>query len=251
MHKHVKRSKTTNDNKTAVRADWAVYQPTAREQEALSRQIQRSEAEVPLPPLKFEKDGHSTKVILEHRDDVICISLLREALGSASDAFVDGVIRQLENARSPHDPDLNFALSIIKNIKPNDQLETMLAAQMAVTHIATMMFASRLARANNVEQFESAERAYNKLARTFVAQMEALKRYRTGGEQKVTVQHVSVNDGGQAIVGDVVQAPRSSNRQLPANATEALTDARQAPMRLLEDKKGGAIPQKRAQTDDQ
>jgi hypothetical protein len=32
--------------------------------------------------------------------------------------------------------------------------------------------------------------------------MEALKRYRTGGEQKVTVQHVSVNsinDGGQAI----------------------------------------------------
>ena len=34
-------------------------------------------------------------------------------------------------------------------------------------------------------------------------QVEALKRYRTGGEQKVTVQHVTVNDGGQAIVGSV------------------------------------------------
>ena len=37
--------------------------------------------------------------------------------------------------------------------------------------------------------------------------MEALKRYRTGGEQKVTVQHVTVNEGGQAVVGNVSQTP--------------------------------------------
>jgi hypothetical protein len=43
----------------------------------------------------------------------------------------------------------------------------------------------------------------NKLARTFAAQVEALKRYRSGGEQKMTVQHVHVADGGQAIVGNV------------------------------------------------
>ena len=36
--------------------------------------------------------------------------------------------------------------------------------------------------------------------------MEALKRYRTGGEQKVTVQHVTVSEGGNAIVGNVTQA---------------------------------------------
>ena len=45
--------------------------------------------------------------------------------------------------------------------------------------------------------------AFNKLARTFTTQMEALKRYRTGGQQKMTVEHVTVNDGGQAIVGNV------------------------------------------------
>jgi hypothetical protein len=33
--------------------------------------------------------------------------------------------------------------------------------------------------------------------------METLKRYRTGGEQKVTVQHVTVSDNAQAIVGNV------------------------------------------------
>jgi hypothetical protein len=38
--------------------------------------------------------------------------------------------------------------------------------------------------------------------------MEALKRYRTGSKQKVTVQKVS--EGGQAIVGNVTQAPRKT-----------------------------------------
>ena len=43
----------------------------------------------------------------------------------------------------------------------------------------------------------------NKLARTFAAQVEALKNYRSKGEQKMTVQHVHVAEGGQAIVGNV------------------------------------------------
>ena len=54
-----------------------------------------------------------------------------------------------------------------------------------------------------LHQQDSAERALNKLARTFASQVEALKRYRTGGEQKVTVQHVTVSDNAQAIVGNV------------------------------------------------
>ena len=47
-----------------------------------------------------------------------------------------------------------------------------------------------------------AERALNKLARAFLSQMETLKRYRTGGEQKVTMQHVPVSDNAKAIVGE-------------------------------------------------
>jgi hypothetical protein len=45
----------------------------------------------------------------------------------------------------------------------------------------------------------------NKLARTFASQIEALKKYRSGGEQTIKVQHVTVNDGGKAIVGNVSQ----------------------------------------------
>jgi hypothetical protein len=42
-----------------------------------------------------------------------------------------------------------------------------------------------------------------KLLRTFTMQLEALQRYRGKGQQKVTVEHVNVNAGGQAIVGTV------------------------------------------------
>ena len=43
----------------------------------------------------------------------------------------------------------------------------------------------------------------NKLGRTFAAQVEALKKYRSSGEQNIKVQHVTVNEGGQANVGNM------------------------------------------------
>ena len=43
----------------------------------------------------------------------------------------------------------------------------------------------------------------HKLMRTYTTQMEALRKYRNGGEQKVIVQHVHVNDDGQAVVGEI------------------------------------------------
>jgi hypothetical protein len=42
-----------------------------------------------------------------------------------------------------------------------------------------------------------------KLLRTYTMQVEALQRYRGKGQQKVTVEHVHVHSGGQAIVGAV------------------------------------------------
>jgi hypothetical protein len=49
------------------------------------------------------------------------------------------------------------------------------------------------------------ERALNRLARTYAAQVEALKRYRSKGEQRVIVERVTVNEGGRAIVGNVAR----------------------------------------------
>jgi hypothetical protein len=101
---------------------------------------------------------------------------------------------------------------------------------MAAVHVSTMTFARRLAHVDTIPQQDSAERAFNKLTRTYTSQMEALKRYRTGGEQKVTVQHVTVGEGGQAIVGNVTQERREG---APTNSAAPLA---------LEDKKMVAMP---------
>jgi hypothetical protein len=109
--------------------------------------------------------------------------------------------------RKPDEQGLNFMLAAIKAVEPKDEAEVMLAAQMAAVHMATMTFARRLAQVDTISQQDSAGNIFNKLARTFAVQLEALKRYRTGGEQRVTVHHVTVNEGGRAIVGAVSQAP--------------------------------------------
>ena len=54
------------------------------------------------------------------------------------------------------------------------------------SHNATKMFARRLAHVDNIPQQDSAQNAFNKLARTFAAQVSALKDYRSKGEQKMT-----------------------------------------------------------------
>jgi hypothetical protein len=140
------------------------------------------------------------------------------AIGTTSSDFLEGLLKQLvstgSQGKEPDEAGINFMLAVVKSIEPRDEIEAMLAAQMASVHMATMTFARRLAHVENIPQQDSAERAFNKLARTFTAQMEALKRYRTGGQQKVTVEHVTVHEGGQAIVGNVSQAPgRGSARK--------------------------------------
>jgi len=157
-----------------------------------------------------------------------------DALATADGEFLNGIADQLANAsahgQNTEERGLNFMLSVIKGIEARDQLEAMLAAQMAAVHVASMTFARRLAQVETIPQQDSAERAFNKLTRTFAMQMEALKRYRTGAEQKVTLQHVSVAEGGQAIVGNVTQAPRENGQEKAAAPPPALTDTNVVPV---------------------
>ena len=163
---------------------------------------------------------------------------MQNALGTLDHAFMLGLLTQLSKATSGgqniDEADLNFMVSVIKGIEPRDQVKSMLAAQMAAVHMAMLRFIEHLPRIENLPQQDSAERAINKFARTFTAQVEALKRYRTGGEQKVTVQHVSVNEGGQAIVGHVTQNPRAAAPEKTPTAPLALTHSSVPAMEMLE-----------------
>jgi hypothetical protein len=191
----------------ASRPPAKAYNPTPEELTALHTLAARKQARPPAPKLKITKKGKAVQVGPDHPDPNTGWFTLENAFGTTSNEFTEGILSQLINAGT-HGQDLdgkapNFMLSVIHGIGPRDEAECMLAAQMAAVHMATMTFARRLAHVDNIAQQDSAQNAFNKLARTFAVQMEALKRYRTGGEQRVTVQHVTVNEGGQAIVGTV------------------------------------------------
>jgi hypothetical protein len=54
----------------------------------------------------------------------------------------------------------------------------------------------------------------NKLSRTYATLLEALNRHRGKGQQKVTVEHVHVHEGGQAIVGNVTPGEGHQSNQM-------------------------------------
>lgn len=114
------------------------YQATEREMTALRKQVDRIAAAPAAPRLKVEKGEKAPRIALDHPDKAIAYGLLMEALGTASYDFVSGLLAQLANAgsqgRQIDESELNFMLSVIKDIKPRDQLEAMLAAQMAAVH---------------------------------------------------------------------------------------------------------------------
>jgi len=88
-----------------------------------------------------------------------------EAFGTADPVFVEGMMGQLadvaSNGQVPNEQELNFMLSVVNGIAPRDEVEAMLAAQMAATHKATIILACRLNHAENIPQQDSAERAFN------------------------------------------------------------------------------------------
>lgn len=189
------------------------YELTTAEREAADKHFERMEGRPPLPKMSLStKDGVGI-VTMEHANEQVAQVLIDSAFGSTNRAFTDGLLRQVLNVSGNQSDevrtnDANFMMAAITDIEPQDHMEAMLATQMAAVHIATMTAANRLSNAATTQQVDSAERAFNKLSRTFTAQMEALKKYRTGGEQKMTVEHVTVNEGGQAIVGNVADGGR-------------------------------------------
>ena len=147
--------------------------------------------------------------MIDHADQDVGLALLMHAIGTTDLDFLHGLISQLVAVNDDHgEADygrLNWMLSVIKGLKPRDQLEAMLGAQMAAVHVGAMVFARRLIASENIIHQDSMEGALNRLTRTFTTQMECLKRYRASGPQ--TVQNVSVGEGGQAIIANVGQPP--------------------------------------------
>ncbi|QWG25860.1 hypothetical protein KMZ93_06045 [Bradyrhizobium sediminis] len=190
----------------------------------------RASTEGRCSPLQVKLSPHGFAI--DHPDPELGEQLMADALGAADRDAMHGMLRQLVkasvNGQKPDAVNLAFMISMVKSIKPGDSVEAMLVAQMVSVHVMAMRCAHHLANAEDIAQQDSAGRALGRLARTFPAQIEALNRYRDNGGPAITVQNVSVGDGGNAIVGNVTQ--HASVIFSDNGLTPAVTDAQVIPI---------------------
>lgn len=183
----------------------ATYAPTPPEAAIIEAREQRLAKTVTTPTVTVTMKNGVAELGYKTWADY---AVMMELLALHDDTALSGYLAVLGGyaMNDDGDPDsqtMNRIVNFVASMRPRDQAETLLLTQMAAIHMATMRFAGNSNRERRVEVKESYQRSLNKLARTYAAQLTTLKQYRSDGKQKIVVKHVTVNEGGQAIVGDV------------------------------------------------
>jgi hypothetical protein len=223
-------------------AEWRLRIPAQRESGHDGRAHMttgKSKAAAPEPPPR----------VITAKDPALEEGKLKALGGSRSDDFnsvlVNEVVKTLWTKNSDEafkDQQYAAVAGGLMGIGPKDELEGMLAAQaMAAHHTAMECYRRAMLPEQPFEAWKENINQANKLSRTYATLLEALNRHRGKGQQKISVEHVHVHAGGQAIVGAVeAGADVASGNQRRPDA-KALTHAPVAPL-WREDQKRQAVP---------
>ena len=100
------------------------------------------------------------------------------------------------------DREFNKSITLIAASDPKNQLELMLATQLAMTHITLGKSAQLLDRnCSEVITINSLGNLYTKLSRLGIDQINTLERMKGKSQQKIIVEKVNIEAGGQAAIG--------------------------------------------------
>ena len=122
-----------------------------------------------------------------------CITLLTQVVNAQWRPDSAELTQQVEATRAA-----------MMGMKPRDALEGMLIGQLIASHNAAMeCYRRAMIPGQTFEGRRENLNQANKLSRTYAALTEALDRHRGKGQQHISVEHLNVDAGGQAIVGAV------------------------------------------------
>ena len=169
-------------------------------------------------------DKKATTVVANDPDDLK--GTLKRFGGSQSDHWNNLLANQAiqtlwlkHSDQETRDRQMSATVAAMGGIGPKDELEGMMAAQLLAAHSAAMECYRRamLGEQTFEGRRENLSQA-NKLSRTYAVLLDALNHHRGKGQQKVTVEHVHVHSGGQAVVG-MVETPgggvKSKSKEQP------------------------------------
>jgi hypothetical protein len=173
-------------------------------------------SQVPMLPATVE-NAESKKLTLRQRREQALDRVVTDvcrSTGTKTTEFGDHMLVQVAYGLvwpKPKDDSceqLVKAQAAISEMSPQNATEAMLAAQMIATHDTAMCFLARATAPDQcVELIDRNVLRATRLMRLFGEQLEATQRLKgKTGQQRVTVEHVHVNAGGQAVVGAVTMA---------------------------------------------
>ena len=151
-----------------------------------------------------------------------CDELLRKTTGVKDERLANEIISSASKAMPPHRSTAtnnNIIAQALSDLEPQDSIEARVIAQHTTLYSIGMSYLgnaqaeivkgrnSRLFESDGVEEHNRLLNQAMKLLRLANETVESLTRYRRKGEQKVIVQHVNVNNGGQAVVAGSMDKP--------------------------------------------
>src|SRR5947199_4012231 len=153
-----------------------------------------------------------------------------------SDEFVDEMLNLLGLTLAPGAWDqepgtLNAAIAIIASVKPQTELEALLAVQIVATGFAGLKFLQR-GQSHLEEAYISVYGCYStRLLRLQLDLIQALDKHRRSHKQTVEARHVHIHSGAQGVVG-IINSGKGSGGQ----------DASPAPARAVSSSLSSTCP---------
>ena len=108
-----------------------------------------------------------------------------------------------EDGKEKADQRVVDAMRLYESLEPQDAIEAMLCEQMVGNTLAINACFQRAGNCQHIDNSTKFLKSASQLQGQFIKQVAALDKHRGRNHQKVVVEHVHVEAGGQAIVGNV------------------------------------------------
>jgi hypothetical protein len=170
-----------------------------------------------VPPTKKIAETVVKVEATEKQQKILSGPLLKHTAGR-----VAAVMRR-PGAEQPTQSELSFGLNALAGLKPENTAELLLCTQMVAVHEATMEMLTRAKMADQLAHMQEFGALATKLLSMFERQYTTLMKVRRP-QQTVRVEHISVNAGAQAVIGNVntgARAPDQNEGQPHATIVDA------------------------------
>ncbi len=149
--------------------------------------------------------------------------------------------------KEEHVRQIKAAIAMLEGIQPQGEIEGLLAAQMVAAHNAAMECLRRAMREG--QPFAIRDQSLKHAAKfmsMYARQVEVLDKHRGKGQQKMTIEHINIESGGQAIVGQVEtgKGPKRQEGSATSAKSPAIDDTPEVPLEIPDPVVRQRTPQK-------